>query len=183
VALLEIVIEPESREIVSNLPVAASKVWVEEALALDRYDKPVICLLLPVMSPPKVKALMVRVPEPAWIVPPPVKLILLPEVPNEISPLETERPVATWTPLVTSRPPAKELEPALVDKKRPPVVKLPPAWIALVAVIAEKELEPAPVAKTKPPVVTLPVAWTPLVVFTDPAKMEDQCHRRWHYHR
>ncbi len=81
--------------------------------------------LFAVKAPPKVKALMVSVPELACNVPPARKLSLLPP-PREISPAETERPLAAWMPKLEFKEPEKVLEPVLLDIKVPLRVTLPP---------------------------------------------------------
>ena len=115
-----------------------------------------------VKRPPNVKALIVRVPDKAWMVPPALKLIWLPAVPREILPLETLKPVVAWRPLDNSREPEKELEPVPAEKIKPEVLK-EPAVTELVTVkdlvmfkLPAKELEPVEVPTTVPLTVRLP---------------------------
>ena len=97
------------------------------------------------------------------------------------------KPVVTWTPLVISRLPEKELEPVLVSiiypvrKELPTILKSPPAERLVVACtplvtsrLPLNELEPVPPILSIPLVVVMfpvaPVICNPLVNSREPAK-------------
>jgi len=93
--------------------------------------------LVAVKAPPNEWALIVRVPARVWRVPPFTKLILLPEVPTEMSPL------LTWRPVPRFKLPVNELEDAPVEVNWAWVSMPLVAWMPLVVVNEpEKELEP-----------------------------------------
>lgn len=96
------VAEIEATLLVVTELLVISKVPEWEALVLERLIKPVMFLELPVISPPNVKALMVRVPALYAV----MVLVRRPEVPVKM---------VARKPLDKSKLPEKELEPVLEE--------------------------------------------------------------------
>ena len=94
-----------------------------EAVAELRWSTPVMSWLLPVIFPPKVKALICKVPvEEIVFVPPPLKVKPPPDV---VTRIESKSAWAARRPLVMSKLPAKEEEPVPEKVFVPYVKKLP----------------------------------------------------------
>ena len=145
--------------------------------------RPVRFFELPVISPPRVKALMVRAVPLYWervlakrpvvavrvVVERPLARARLPAkllepVPVEMNWARVSMPLVAWRPLATVRLPAKEEEPALVNWSKVPE-RPPPAWRPRVVWIEPaKEEEPVDWTMRLPPILAYEPTSKPLVM-------------------